>query len=212
MFQSGTVGTNGISIEIDLHKYWMKNSLYYQERWARPKYIARKVQLFQLIDAYIDRAPKRILDIGCGFAKTSDLFQKKYGSELYLLEGEQANSSGDRIGKYGDVDSFRYYLPIQTLKDAWDKQGMTYKFVDGSNPIVPSDVKFDLVYSWLSCGFHYPVSTYKQFIQDHTTDDSIIIMDVRAKSHQVINDPAYDIVKVVAADNKKRTLHIKFNS
>jgi SAM-dependent methyltransferase len=192
----------------------MDNSLNYQNSWSKPGYIEGKQKLFERMDAYIGRAPRRILDIGCGFAKTSELFQKKYGSELYLLESDIGNSPGQRIGKWGTAESFQWYLPIERLKQAWDDQGMTYTLVDGANLQVPADVKFDLVYSWLSCGFHYPVSTYRDFIKQHTTPDSIIIMDFRgnltSQQRADLESQDYEVVKVVEASDKKRTLHIRF--
>jgi SAM-dependent methyltransferase len=192
----------------------MDNSLNYQNSWSKPGYIEGKQKLFERIDAYIGRAPQRILDIGCGFAKTSELFQKKYGSELYLLESDIGNSPGKRIGKWGTAESFQWYLPIERLKQAWDDQGMTYTLVDGANLQVPADVKFDLVYSWLSCGFHYPVSTYRDFIKQHTTPDSIIIMDFRgnltSQQRADLQSQDYEVIKVIESSDKKRTLHIKF--
>lgn len=192
----------------------MDNSLNYQTSWSKPGYIEGKQKLFERIDAYIGRPPRRILDIGCGFAKTSELIQKKYGCELYLLESDIGNSPGTRIGKWGTAESFQWYLPIDRLRQAWDEQGMTYTLVDGANPQVPANVKFDVVYSWLSCGFHYPVTTYKSLIQQHITDDAVIIMDFRgnltAQQQADQNSADYELVRVVESSDKKRTLHIRF--
>lgn len=192
----------------------MDNSLNYQDSWSKPGYIQGKQALFERIDAYVNRPIKRILDIGCGFAKTSELFQKKHDCELYLLESDIGNSPGKRIGKWGTADSFQWYLPIDRLKRAWDEQGMRYTLVDGANIQVAPDIKFDLVYSWLSCGFHYPVSTYRDFIKRHTTPDSIIIMDFRgnltSQQRADLDNADYQVVKVLEASDKKRTLHIKF--
>lgn len=192
----------------------MDNSLNYQDVWCKPQYIEGKRQLFERMDAYIARPPRRILDIGCGFAKTSELFQKKYSCELYLLESDVGNSPGRRIGKWGTAESFQWYLPIERLKEAWDSQGMTYTHVDGATLNVPADVKFDVIYSWLSCGFHYPVTTYKKFIQDHASEDAVIIMDFRGNlnSQQQATQLSseYEVIKVLETSNKKRTLHIRF--
>lgn len=192
----------------------MDNSLNYQHTWTKQGYIEGKRLLFERIDAYVNRPVKRILDIGCGFAKTSELFQKKYGCELYLLESDIANSPGQRIGKWGSAESFQWYLPVERLKQAWNEQGMTYTHVDGANIKVDPDIKFDLVYSWLSCGFHYPVSTYRDFIKRHTTPDSIIIMDFRgnltSQQQADLDSKDYEVVKIIEASDKKRTLHIRF--
>lgn len=189
-----------------------KNSEYYTSRWTKPNYVGTKIGMFQRLDQYLPHPPQRILDIGCGFAKTSELFQKKYGTELYLLEGERNDRPGDRTGKYGEVDNFRFYLPVDKLRQQWDEQGMTYTFVNGASPDIDPNVKFDLVYSWLSCGFHYPVGTYRDLIKQHTTDDSIIIMDFRCIHNNFsanFADEGIQVVKELVANNKFRTLHIK---
>lgn len=190
----------------------MKNTLLYVKTWNKPNYIATKVGVFNRVDAYLGRAPKRILDIGCGFAKTSELFQKKYGTELYLLEGEKSVGTGERTGKYGKIDDFRYYLPVDMLKQHWDNQGMLYTFVDGNAQDLSEHIKFDLVYSWLSCGFHYPVGTYRELIQRHTTPDSVIIMDIRCLKGRYPADLAAEGIEVVReldGNDKKKTLHIR---
>ena len=192
----------------------MDNSLNYQQVWQKPQYIANKVTLFNKIDSYFGRAPKRILDIGCGFAKTSELFQKKYNCEVYLLESDIDNSPGSRIGKWGSAKTFQWYLPIDRLKQAWNEQGIRYTFVDGADLQVAPDVKFDLVYSWLSCGFHYPADTYRDFIKAHTTQDSVVIMDFRNNINTgpqiALSQANYEIIKVLDSNNKKRTCHIQF--
>ena len=188
---------------------YMDNSLNYQDVWRKPQYIATKVRAFELLEGYLPQSPQRILDIGCGFAKVSELFQKKYNTELYLMESDMTNSAGQRIGKFGEVDSFQWYLPIERIKQEWDANGMTYTHVDGNNISIDPSVKFDLVYSWLSCGFHYPAQTYRDLILQHTTPDSVIIMDFRASTiHQQIKD--FETVKILRGDNKMQTRHIRF--
>jgi SAM-dependent methyltransferase len=192
----------------------MDNSLNYQQVWQKPQYIATKVKTFEMLDKYLNQSPKCILDIGCGFAKVSELFQKKYGSDLYLLESDMKDSPGRRIGKWGTVESFQWYLPLDVLKQAWDSQGLQYNFLDGSNINLSKTVKFDLVYSWLSCGFHYPVTTYRDFIKQHTTPDSVIIMDFRNnisdKQQKDFDNEAYEILDCLEVTPKKRTLRIRF--
>lgn len=192
----------------------MDNSLNYQDVWNKPQYINNKVQLFESLDQYLGQPPKRILDIGCGFAKVSELFQKKYGTELYLLESDISNSSGKRIGKWGAVDNFQWYLPVERLRQEWDAQGMTYTLVDGANIQIDPDIKFDLVYSWLSCGFHYPVTTYQDLIKKHTTKESVVVMDFRINldtaQTQMQNPEAYEVVSQVFGGPKHQSLHIRF--
>jgi hypothetical protein len=141
------------------------------------------------------------------------MFQKKYGTELYLLDGDISGNTtqADRATKYGAAEDFMFYVSTDDLKKEWDRKGMRYTFLDANNTDIPNDVEFDLVYSWISCGFHYPVSTYKTLIQKHTTAQSTIIMDFRRISlNEQMKD--FDIVQRLDGDTvrKKYKLHIQF--
>lgn len=194
-----------------LNKTPIKNSLNYINHWNKSHYVKAKTRLFEVIDAYVGRAPQRILDIGCGFAQTSQMFQEKYATELWLLEGDKSSTAdATRFGKWGQVNTFGWYLPIDTLKETWDARGMKYTHVDGSRPKIQNDIKFDLVYSWLSCGFHYPVDTYRDFVKQHTTDDSMIIMDIRGVKNVNFDSLGIDVVNIIETNNKKQIVHFKY--
>ena len=185
----------------------------YVDSWNDPAYVKNKEAVFSLLEQYLPNPPKRILDIGCGYAHISDMFQKKYGTELYLLDGDVSDNTlqANRAAKYGTTEDFLFYVPTTSLKKEWDRKGMTYTFVDANHPDIPNEVEFDLVYSWISCGFHYPVSTYKKLIQKHTTTQSTIIMDIRRKTlNQQMKD--FDIVQRLDGDavQKQYKLHIQF--
>lgn len=187
----------------------MDNSLNYQDVWSKPKYIATKVRTFEMLEGYLPHPPRRILDIGCGFAKVSELFQKKYNTELYLMEGDMHASAGKRIGKFDTIDNFQWYLPVERMKQEWDANGMTYTHVDGNNINIPEDVKFDMIYSWLSCGFHYPARTYQDLILKHSTADTVVVMDFRLGTlDQQIDD--FETVSILRSNPKSDTRHIRF--
>ena len=188
------------------------NSEYYKSLWLGETYINATEDIFTQVDAYLGKGPKRILDIGCGFANVSKQFQEKYGSELWLLDGDMATNpeTSKRVNKFGSIDDFQFYATVSELKAQWDRQGMRYTFVDANNINIPQDIKFDLVYSWISCGFHYPVSVYKDLVMKHTTEDSVVIMDFRRKSLP-LQQQDFEIVKRLDGEQvqKKYRLHIK---
>jgi SAM-dependent methyltransferase len=191
----------------------MSDTLYYLDTWNDPEYVKSKQGVFTMLEHYLPNPPKRILDIGCGYAHISEMFQKKYGTELYLLDGDFSKNSqqATRVAKYGATENFMFYVSTDDLKKEWDRKGMTYTFIDANNIDISNDVEFDLVYSWISCGFHYPVSTYKKLIQKHTTAHSTIIMDFRRKSlNEQMKD--FDIVQRLDGEavRKKYKLHIQF--
>ena len=181
--------------------------------WNDPAYVKAKQAVFAMLERYLPSPPKRILDIGCGYAHISDMFQKKYGTELYLLDGDISGNAEQvtRAAKYGAAEDFMFYVSTDDLKKEWDRKDMSYTFLDANNIDIPNDVEFDLVYSWISCGFHYPVSTYKKLIQKHTTAQSTIIMDFRRKTlNEQMKD--FEIVQRLDGDTvqKKYKLHIQF--
>ncbi len=184
-------------------------------KWNSSTYIGSSLEIFKEVDSYLKTPPKRILDIGCGFAHISRAFQQKYGTELWLLDGDFNNNpqTANRKAKYGAANDFQFYMPISMLREHLDQTGTVYNFVDANNINIPEDIKFDFVCSWLSCGFHYPAATYKDLILKHTTDESTIIMDFRRKSlDQQFKD--IDVVQRLNGEGvrKKYRMHIKFKT
>jgi len=172
--------------------------------WETPQHLKKKKELFNIVDSYLDFKPKRILDIGCGLARESEYFQKKYGCELYLLDGDFGDTSSVRREiKFGTVDNFAFYNKIDDLKKSCDERGMNYVFVNANNIDIPSDIKFDLIISNLSCGFHYPANTYKSLVQKHSSEDTKVIFDLRnGQDH-----PDVEILEMVPRGRCKK--HIK---
>jgi hypothetical protein len=91
-----------------------------------------------------------------------------------------------------------YYAPLSDLRKHYDSQGMKYVQVDGNKIDIPKDIKFDLITSYLSCGFHYPISTYCDLIKKHSNEDTVVIMDIRRKTlkHQGVD------INVISVLNK----------
>jgi len=165
---------------------------FYPHTWQKERYQLSAYECFEQIDAYLKTPPKRILDIGCGYAYVSEQFQKKYGTELWLLEGDfQTTIERPRKSSWGPVGDMKFYLPVSELKTYWDNRNIKYNFVDANNINLDSDIKFDFVCSWLSCGFHYPANTYKDLITKHTNNDSTVIFDFRTKT--LLNQQKNDV-------------------
>ena len=180
-------------------------------KWRSEEYLKSKQDCYELASNYLGRSPRRVLDIGAGYARVSELFQQNHHSELWLLDGDfESTADRSRKAKYGTVDDFKFYRTREDLEQHYKNQGMQYTFVDANNPQIPQDIKFDLVCSWLSCGYHYPVSTYTDLIRKHTVEDSVIIMDFRRKTLSQQQDQ-FEIVNYLNGDHvqKRYTLHIK---
>jgi len=181
--------------------------IYWTEKWDDPQHIKSKVEIFKLLTDYLVTPPKNILDIGCGYARESEYFQKEYGTDLWLLDGD-FNSTKDkhRQVKYGTAETFAFYNKVETLLESYNSRGMKYTFVDATNINIPANVKFDLIYSGLSCGFHYPANTYKDLVLKHSHKNTKVVFDLRNVQEQ----EDFEIVNVIRKDRKSVKAEIKF--
>jgi SAM-dependent methyltransferase len=172
------------------------------DAWNTESHKEYKAKVFNIIDSYID-PPKTILDIGCGFARESELFQKKYKSKLWLLDGDfDTTKSISRDTKFGSAENFKFYNTIEILKESWNSRDMDYTFVDANDIRIDPSVKFDLILSSVSCGFHYPANTYKDLVEKHSHNDTKVIFDLRiGKEH-----PNVEIVHIL---HTKKGKHLK---
>lgn len=171
--------------------------------WDTEVYQQYKIENFEILDKHLTTAPKTILDIGCGLAWESRLFNKKYNSELWLLDGDAKNNDKKlptaNTGKYHTtVDDFLFYHPLDNLDNELKKLGTkNYHLVDCNDINIPEDIKFDLITSWVSCGFHYPVNTYRDLILKHSHPNTKVIMDLRVMYKKSGKPESEEGVKVV---------------
>jgi trans-aconitate methyltransferase len=167
--------------------------------WKTNEYETVKKISFELLDSFLTSPPTNILDIGCGLAFESELFQRKYNCNLYLLDGDfELSENATRDRKYGDVQSMAFYSKIPDLIDSFNKRNLRYNFVDANHIDIQKDLKFDLIYSNVSCGFHYPLNTYYDLLKKHTNENSVIIFDINSR---YLTEQLEDLFEVVENKN-----------
>lgn len=189
------------------------------EEWFTPNYQATKKNNFELLSQYLDTPPQKILDIGCGLAWESRMFQQQYDSELWLLDGDYDDNDHGPLRTQlqacycADVKDFAFYYRLDFLRQELDRLNTNnYHLVDCNNIDIQDDIKFDLITSWVSCGFHYPVSTYRDLIKKHSHEGTVVVMDLRipAKADQPIIDSDVQIVATLQHQRKYATCHVRF--
>lgn len=200
-------------------------TVFYQKNWTKlwhsDGYQEKKQAGFDALDAYLKKPPKRILDIGCGLAWESRLFNQKYNTELWLLDGDVASNEHKHPeqanhGKWhNDPDTLLFYHSMEYLNEELTDSGVTnYHLIDVNNINIPKGIKFDLITSWLSCGFHYPVSVYKDLILKHSHATTVIAMDLRLTKQSIDKmptmEPGVELINVVGRGKKHVNGHIKF--
>lgn len=186
--------------------------------WFTELYQQLKKENFEITNSYLKIPPKRILDIGCGLAWESRYFNQAHNSELWLIDGDIKNNDtklpSAATGAYHqDPNDFLYYYSLQKLDQELQKLGTkNYHLVDCNDIRIDENIKFDLITSWVSCGFHYPSSTYRDLILKHSHADTKIIFDIRIKRKQSnpILEPGVEIVHRLNERSKYVTAEIKF--
>ena len=123
-------------------------------------------------------APKRIADIGCGYALFDLFLAKEFGTKVILIDLETNDKR-----HFGFKAEGAAYSNLDQTRDFLVDNGVPEKSIDLRNPETDdlTDIKnLDYVFSFISCGFHYPWDTYKTFYQDAVKPKGRIILDLRA--------------------------------
>lgn len=60
-----------------------------------------------------------------------------------------------------------------------------------------------MIYSGKSCGFHYPLSTYKDLLYRHSDENTLLIFDLRKGADQ--GDIDFKIKDVIIDEGKSHT-------
>ena len=196
----------------------MTNPRWINASWATPEYQAEKKKNFEITTAYLKSKQTNLLDIGCGLAWESRMFGNQFNTELWLIDGDANNNkdkdSNSKETKYHEsANSFLFYHTLELLDTELKKLNTpNYHLIDCNMLNIPNDVKFDLITSWLSCGFHYPVSTYKELILKHSHKDTRIIVDLRTlgKGQDPILESGVKIVSILQRYKKHVTAEIRF--
>ena len=196
-----------------------EDSATWARKWTKERYIAKHRSSWEIADAYLNQPVGKLLDIGCGFAWESRWFNEKYGTELWLLDGDAStNAAKPESASYGnwntDSSQLKFYHTFDFLNSKLQELGTkNYRLVDANNINIPSDVKFDVITSWLSCGHHYPVKTYIDLMKKHSHENTRIILDIRCKgtATNFIGVDGFEVINVVsnAGGKKHATVEIK---
>lgn len=129
--------------------------------------------------------PRRIADIGCGYA-IFDLFAyHDLDCDLLLIDIEQ---SDHRHFGYRDVGAG--YSSLRTARRFLTDNGVPPGRITTWNPDkgdLPDGAGVDIAFSFLSCGFHYPVDMYLPFFRFAVAPRGAVILDLRGtRAPQII--------------------------
>lgn len=179
--------------------------------WVDAAYRRQKDRDIQCMLEYVKTDPPRtMLDIGCGLAWESRALNQTYGTHSWLIDRDRSRS-GPEVesgGWRGDTDHFAAYNNLLELRQRLDQMGMQdYQLIDADHIDLPQDLKFDLIYSSLSCGYHYSAECYRDLISQHSHADTQIIMDIRKRAR---NYQPIEILEIIDDQPKHMKCLIRF--
>jgi len=183
-------------------------------KWLTPGYREDRAVVYRRIRDYLlakGPAPARILDIGSGLGLSTIPWQREFQSQLWFLEGDQGGNSAEqnRQGKFNTAQSMQFYCGLETLQQFWQEESVDYTLVDARKPEIDPAVQFDLIVSTLSCGWHYPLSTYRDLIAKHLAPKGSVIMDFRLPENKYSQGCAYRTVDRLYYEGRQGTFAIE---
>ena len=128
-------------------------------------------------------APKRLADIGCGYG-LFDLFAAQDLNCTVLLIDIEENTHRH----FGFNTEGAAYSSLSRAKGLLKANGVKADRIETLNPMTkPAETakSVDLVVSFLSCGFHYPVDMYLPFLEKVLRPGGAAIFDLRRSTAKV---------------------------
>ncbi|OHA17029.1 MAG: hypothetical protein A3C79_01970 [Candidatus Taylorbacteria bacterium RIFCSPHIGHO2_02_FULL_45_28] len=166
---------------------------------------------YSLVKKYLPANPSNILDIGCGVAGIDVMFHKHYialnsDPHFYLLDKSIINSKV----YYGIEKEAAYYNSLDIAKRLLMANGVKESHIHTQEvteaPLFPG-MKFDLVISLISWGFHYPISAYLDYTYGALTSGGTLIVDVRKGTEgEALLEKKFGSLKIISEAQKYRRI------
>jgi SAM-dependent methyltransferase len=139
---------------------------------------------FENIKSSLPAKASNTLDIGCGIGGINILISQHYHHNVtvHLLDKTELNPEMH----YGFRPTTPFYNSLELAKETLianevPSENIVTTDTDAA-PSLFSNTKFDLVTSFISWGFHYPLSTYLDQVRTSLSKDGVLIIDIRKDS------------------------------
>lgn len=122
--------------------------------------------------------PKRIADIGCGYALFDLFIARDSKASVVLIDIEQNSRR-----HFGYAEEGAAYSNLSVARRLMEANGIAAKRIETLNPEredLSATAPVDLAVSFLSCGFHYPATSYASYFRDKVLPGGTIMLDLRA--------------------------------
>ncbi|KIN70658.1 Methyltransferase domain family [Sulfitobacter noctilucae] len=138
------------------------------------------LEYLQLRPIFEKKPPKNIADIGCGYAMFDLFLAKEFEPHLFLIDLETNENR-----HFGFESEGAAYSSLSVTKSFLEDNGVPAAKITTANPEATDVTKLkniDYAFSFISCGYHYPWHTYRNFFLNSVEEDGRIIIDIRART------------------------------
>ena len=165
---------------------------------------------FNELKPFLPNQVKKVADIGCGLG-IIDIFLYFHYAQSPQFTLIDKNFIEKKVS-YGFNKQGQFYNNFQTTIDFLESHGLKKNSIitfDKDN-IDKIDIKFDLVISLLSMGYHYPLTQYLRFLKKNTHQDTVFIFDI-AKEYNKISDirSLFNEVEIIKESEEIRHNYIR---
>ena len=123
---------------------------------------------------------EKYLDIGCGIAGPQCFMPKT--TKLFLIDKTEVDSKL----YYGFQQKTSFYNSMMITKENLIANGVKENNINIQEATETNEIKFnerfDLITSFISCGFHYPIETYLDQIYEKLKTGGVLIVDIRKET------------------------------
>jgi len=167
---------------------------------------------YDMITEYLPNDASNILDIGCGLGLINIPLYNHYNTTVNLHLLDKTNSISSNQSVRGFNKEYVFYNSMDATRDILISNGVLNENVHTYEVSKESieqlyKIKYDLIISLLSCGWHYSIETYMDLIKNTLSPNGILVLDIRHDTDQLeyAKDNFELIGKVVNTAESKHT-------
>jgi len=145
---------------------------------------------YDMIKNYLPETASNILDIGCGLGLIDLALYKHYNGSIKLNLLDKTNSISEDTSVRGFNKEYIFYNSMDATRDVLTSNGVDdnklnlYEVSEDSINEIESK-QYDIILSFLSCGWHYSIETYLDLIKKTLKPYGLLILDIRHNTGQL---------------------------
>ena len=162
---------------------------------------------YDQVKDYLPEACENVLDIGCGLGLSNiPVYQRYEGCAVHLLDKSEDEQEGQKIRGFNEVYGFYNSMDgaVATLMSNNVSGADIFCYEVGDHDHL-YDQEFDLITSFLSCGWHYPVKTYVDLIKKTLRPSGVLVLDLRHDTGELeYAQEHFELVKHIVNNNESK--------